>query len=140
MSADYLWHLTTTTGHGRRSYRNEVDPAVVTLVRQQLGEALAGIDVVVRDGYALTAKAVGTALVATVSGPKGTLVTIGVARKSRDAARLWQMLQSKSDAIGEMPRPPWCAVALHPAIAGDPIAATWLGDYERCLAWAWVDR
>ena len=37
------------------------------------------------------------------------------------------------------PEPPWCAVEIHPALALYPAAAEWLGDFERCVAWAWVD-
>ena len=38
------------------------------------------------------------------------------------------------------PREPWCAVALHPTLAGDLGATQWLADFERSVAWAWITR
>ena len=34
---------------------------------------------------------------------------------------------------------PACVVRLHATIAADPSTWSWLGDFERCLAWAWID-
>jgi hypothetical protein len=71
------------------------------------------------------------------------LVTIAVAAKSKVSARLWSELQrpipGSSPAAGDPPRAPWVAARLYPTLALDPDAAVWLGDFERCLAWAWIE-
>ena len=41
----------------------------------------------------------------------------------------------------QRPAEPWCAVLIHLTLAlADPSASAWLGDFERCVAWAWVHR
>lgn len=145
MSDRYIWHLTLDTGHGRRSYRDEVDDAVVSVVGQQLAEALAGIPVEVRPGYRLRGDVAGGALLATVERKDiGPLATIAVAETSLQGAKLWRLLRQPvaagSPAVGDAPRPPWCAVRLYPALARDRAAASWLGDLGRILAWAWIER
>ncbi|NNM75085.1 hypothetical protein [Enterovirga aerilata] len=144
MTDRYLWHLTLDTGHGRRSYRDEVSDAVVTTLRQQISEMLAGLPVEVLPGYRLTGTAAGGALLATVeSETAGPLATVAVAPSGRSSTRLWQELSKPAPAggvaVGEAPEPPWCAVRLYPGLGRDPDAAHWLGDFERCLAWAWIE-
>lgn len=133
-SADYIWHVTLDTGHGRRSLRNEIDAATITIVRQQIDEALAAGSAAILEGYTLTATTPAGALLATVTGNAGPLAIIGVARSSLQSAALWRRL----DAEGAPPSPPWCAVRLQAPLASDLDAAGWLGDYERCIAWAWL--
>ena len=74
--------------------------------------------------------------------PDSLLVTLGIAQRSREAAPLWQTM---ADTFGASPAArmssvPWCAVALHPTLPMFMDAVTWLGDFERCVAWAWITR
>ena len=141
----YLWHLTLDTGLGRRSERSEVGDAVVTTLSQQIAEMLDGLPVEVRPGYGLSGAAARGALLATVSGAHGPLVTVAVAPSGRSSPLLWEQLRRSAPA-GETlpedaPQPPWCAVRIYPAaLARDEDAVRWLGDFERCLAWAWIER
>lgn len=145
MTDRYLWHVTLDTGHSRRSYRNEVDDAVITLVRQQINEALSGLHVVIRPGYTLMANtAAGALLVTVIADTNAPLCTIAIARNSRQSRDLWSMLKQPVEigavATGEPPPPPWCAVRLYPGLAEHVDALAWLGDFERCVAWGWIDR
>ena len=36
------------------------------------------------------------------------------------------------------PEPPWVAAALEPSATHYRDAMAWLGDFERCLGWAWL--
>lgn len=139
----YLMHVTIDTGHGRRSYRDEVNDAVVTLLRQQIAEMLAGMPVETHPGYTLTGTSAGAALLATVTGRVGALATVAVAANGKVSMRLWEELRNPppgmTPAVGDPPQAPWCAVRLYPALKLDPEAAAWLGDFERCLAWAWIE-
>lgn len=94
-------------------------------------------------------------LVVTVYGPLGPhtpgkphggattpLVTVGVAQRSRHGQPLWESLVNAFGCADETEKPaePWCAVALHPGLSAYPDASDWLGDFERCIAWAWITR
>lgn len=76
------------------------------------------------------------------------LVSFGVAsRRSMEAKTLWESLHGlagETEVIqtdpARPPRPPWLGVLCHPALFLDPEAASWLGDFERCVAWAMLTR
>ena len=148
----YIHHLTITTGHTRKSYRNEVASDIIDTLQATLSAAIAGqLPPLPGDlsGYHLSAGAVGRCLMATVWAPPKAvpsrptpLVTIGVAARSRCAADLWGRLVESHPAPLQpaMPDAPWCAVQLQPGIMSDIGAMGWLGDFERCLAWAWLER
>jgi len=148
MSAPYITHLTLSTGHARRSPRDEVGDDTLQLLVPWLRKAAATgerlpLPVAELAQYGLIAMASDGALIATVDAGVGVpLVTIGVAQRSRQAAGLWANLASIFDVPPGLspPRAPWCAVALRPALLDHPQASEWLGDFERCLAWAWITR
>jgi hypothetical protein len=150
--ADSILHVTLNTGHARRSPRKEVSQMNVDAVALELARALRDGEADIRLGgladqpphYRLKASTAGGALVCTVLSPgEAPLVTFGVARKSLPAARLWELLTSQGDVATTAHRPertPWLAVRIEPSITGDPSALTWLADYERLVAWAWMER
>lgn len=74
--------------------------------------------------------------------PAGTiqLMTLVIPTLRRRPARLARRSRSVPLAEVECPGEPWCAVRLEPGIALYPETAHWLGDFERCLAWAWLER
>ena len=95
------------------------------------------------------------ALVVTVSAPVGRhqqgkplagrtmpLVTFGVATRSLQGAQLWASMAQAFDCKPDLQQPdtPYCAVAIHPSIAIYNGSVEWLGDFDRCLAWAWITR
>jgi hypothetical protein len=107
-------------------------------------------------GHRLVVPLCPAGLVATVFGDRGPLVTIGVAATLADADAIWpgleQLYRSITDrsplALADFretrcpDRLPWCGVVLLPPLLlpPHPPALKWLGDFERCLAWAWLDR
>lgn len=156
----YLNHITLSTGHTRRSDRADVVPAATQLLADWLPGIVDsgqihplpvpplshfGAQVFVQDG----------ALVVTVSAPVGPhqqgrphagqtmpLVTFGVATRSRQGPPLWSMLTGAFDAVKGLKQPgaPYCAVAVHPSMAAYAGPTDWCGDFERCVAWAWITR
>lgn len=143
----YISHITMQTGHVSRIERGDVSGETLARVRPWLSaliESGASIPLPVQalgTDYSAHASAENGALVVTVSAASGLpLVTMGVAARSRHAVKLWDGLVGLSKAEGvERPSAPWCAVMLWPALAAHDDAAAWLGDLERCIAWAWCN-
>ena len=67
---------------------------------------------------------------------------MGIAQRSREAAQLWDYLINAFGAhpSAKMPSVPWCATSPHEPLAVLRDALDWLGDFERCVAWAWITR
>lgn len=156
----YLNHITLNTGHLARTSRTDVAPAVTQLLAGWLpGTINSGkthplpapelshfsAQMFVQDG----------ALVVTVSAPVGPhppgkphagrtmpLVTFGVAQRSRQGAPLWRMLVGAFGSMAGLQQAgtPYCAVAIHPSMPIYKGPTEWLGDFERCVAWAWITR
>lgn len=146
----YLHHVTLTTGHVRRSPRAEVSDEAVAFCADLIARAVAGHATVPLPtaGYSLGAAASSRCLTATVwadGPPSECIATIGVAAHSRCGAGLWRALHRYGTTPivtdpEQCPPEPWCAAALEGAIIQHPDATEWLGDFERCLAWAWLAR
>lgn len=147
----YLQHITLDTGHVARSPRSGVDDAIVTLVRQMIDEALAGLSPEVQPGYTIKAASEGGSLMVSVyAGADNPICTIGVALDTAQSDTLWPLLRDLEGlaTIGadpslrppkHPPDPPWCAVRLNPGLIEVRDATLWLGDFERCVAWAWIE-
>jgi hypothetical protein len=157
----YIQHITLTTGDTRRSYRDEVaDEVVEALSTTLLPEAL-----VERDpgefgpqipGMTLYLAAVARGrcgLVASVVMPltEGSdrpfvpVLIFGVAAEARCSRKVWDLLHMPGSYYvtdpETPPAPPWCAARLESvaSILGRQTLMM-LGDFERCLAWAWLGR
>lgn len=101
-------------------------------------------------GYHCATTIADDAMLATVFHDRRPLVTFGVATNDAVAEELWPALESQYLQLGDMPgiraadfaapaRPlhvPWCAAM---AIFATPEEALWIADFERCLAWAWIE-
>ncbi|QIG80090.1 hypothetical protein [Stakelama tenebrarum] len=143
----YLNHLTLNTGHLRRSYRSEVNPSALAHTRDLLADAIeAGGDIAMPvDRYRLHVEPFGSrrAALCTVSRAAAPIMSMGVA--ARPARALWgqliamrHRLQLDGPELAE-PDAPWCAALLLPPSDDDHGAMAWLGDLERCAAWAWIE-
>ena len=143
----YLNHLTLNTGHIRRSSRGDVAPEAISHTRDLLADAIfAGAPIAMPvPGYCLQVEPFGSrrSMLATVSRGTDPLLSIGVA--ARATVAMWgQMLALQHQVWPDLPAldqpsAPWCAALLLPALAHDHGAASWLGDFEQCAAWAWLD-
>ena len=148
----YIRHVTLTTGHTRDSLPGEVSDDVLATVGVMIDRIVADdtetVPIPGFPGYSLGGKASSKCLAATVwadGPPSEVIATIGVATHSRCGATLWRGLHDWGTAPvvtdpDRCPPEPWVAAALEGPIAQHPGATTWLGDFERCLAWAWVVR
>jgi hypothetical protein len=147
----YIHHVTLTTGHVRQILPDEVSDEAVAAVLTLIERATAGNETVplpALPGYSLGAQASSKCLVVTVwadGPPSECICTIGIAAHSRCGAGLWRALHTWGTAPvvtdpDRCPPEPWVAAALDGAIVQHMDATEWLGDFERCLAWAWCTR
>lgn len=156
-----LHHVTLTTGHVRRSPRDEVSDETVAELWPLVVDLITGEGVAPRTRkvpgfpkYQIQCLTYHGPPLFRVYGPipdkvpKGgldlpCLVTFGVVVEPGDGAEgLWRnvwVLGHLDELHGEPPdlpdELPWCAVALDAGLAKDHDAAKWLGDFERSIAW-----
>jgi hypothetical protein len=129
-----LNHYTITSGHNRVSPRSEVGDEILRVLAPLLrsGEhQMPGFP-----GYIVRVTIAQSALAATVYRSGAPIATVIVCPD--DAA-----LQDAVRATGAKPTfaltAPAALVEVHPTAGGDT-ALSWLGDFERCLALAWIER
>lgn len=156
----YLHTITTNTGQQLRIDREAVSDSALATVRPWLLELLSTgrrqpLPVPPLCHYSAAAfRHESGGLVATLYGPNGPhqpgtpalagdgmpIVTIGIAQRSRHGADLWAMLTANLPTHPKAirPRPPWCALAAHPAMLYYPDTAHWASDFAQCLAWSWL--
>lgn len=151
-----LAHVTLDTGHTRRSLRAEAREGSVALLRASLARALLSsgtlAPVPCRDGYAYLATIERAGLLVTLVRGTGEspspIVTFGVAVDD-SYADLWALLHRKRgglpDAVhqtepSDPPPPPWLAVRMEVGATSVPPAdLLWMADFERTMAWAWLE-
>lgn len=155
----YINHITLQTGHTRRSDRAEVSGETLARVGPWLAALVesgqpAPLPVSGLADYTGHATVLDGALIVTISGPAPTdgpmagksppLISMGVAQRSRHGAALWPLMTGTvmppAKPSVQRPGEPWAAVAIWPTAALYPESAQWLGDLERCIAWAWMER
>ena len=144
----YLNHVTLSTGHNRRSPRSEVGPHVIAWLRPWVDKLLsAGAILPLPEPslarYSASAHTEQGGLVMTVYAGADALVTMAVAERSRQSAQLWAYMQAQHGPVAAgiaTPDAPWLAVALRLGLGQHMDANRWLGDFERCIAWAWITR
>lgn len=158
MKSPYLDHITLTTGHSRKSARAEVPLQALHAASSVIHQAQA-TDAVIPlpsglSDYGIRASAKGNALRVTVFALNTAstdllkqvdaipLVTFGVGHDNRDGIALWNDLIAEYGAHPSVRYPyhMWCAAVLHLGVITDPEAAMWIGDFERCAAWAWIAK
>lgn len=150
-----LPHITLDTGHVRQSPRSEVGDETLATLRASLAMALeqprSRIPVPMQPGYSYGVTAEHGCLLVTIYGTvqatPAPVVTFGVAAPGSDAGGLWRILHDDRGGlegvayrtdIRRPPRPPWVAARMEFA-AGLVPPTLWLADFERCIAWAWLE-
>ena len=141
---NYLTYATASTGHSRRSYRSEVADDVVAAVKSWLPDLMAGQQRgVLDDRYAArqewgNGKSIGFVVSRLDAQMRPVeIVKIAVCRHSKRAVPAWRFVEGK----GAPPRVPFVASGLlyDNVEASDLMALPVIADFERCLAWAWLE-
>lgn len=145
-------HLTVNSGHSRHSPRSEVSDGALAACRSLLAPGAHAVPGIPGD-YSLkvTESPAGTWFGTVFRSRWHPLVSIAVAASDYFATGLWQEIERQYLRVTEMPgfrsadfaaphqpeSTPWCAVIV---MLATPSEALWLGDFERCLAWAFLDE
>lgn len=145
-------HYTLNTGHSRTSPRDEVAADVIARMAQfvQVGEHNLGGFHQSFAGYRIVVPESPGGLIATLCKGQAPILTLGAATTADEAAIVWPALESLYFQVTESPvmrvadfaasrQPaslPWLAVALN----SPHLCPSWAGDFERCLAWAWINQ
>jgi hypothetical protein len=138
----HIWHVNLQTNKSYRSHRADVTDAAVETLRP-LVAADGEFDIPNIDGRKLWVTRSGKLLLATVQA-ETPICTIAVAAQTVGADRLWQMLHeniklaTRADYLP--PDNPWAAIRTEIGLADHPADIEWLSDFERCLAWTWLEK
>jgi hypothetical protein len=147
-----MMHYTLNTGHNRVSPRSEIFEGVLPRMAPLLAVGVHGLgelDEVFAD-YRLVVPHAETGYFAMLYFADRPLLSLAVAATAEDEAIVWPALEGLYLKVTEAPglrtagfqaphRPPslpWVAVALVDPLNVPP----WAEDFERCLAWAFVER
>lgn len=138
-----MLHLTLNTGHVRESPRSEVGDDVIDMLRPLVRTT--GGPLPHSPGYAAQITRAGRDAMYTISrvidDEAAPLVTCGLAVD--DPETVWHALVrcTGGRVQAEMPSAtPWLGIVIHPVTLLAPAALSWLGDAERCIAWALIEE
>ena len=140
----FLTHATVDTGHSKRSYRNEVDDEIVEQLKTWLPDLFAGkLRGVIDDYYAVrcdwhNSKSVGFTVSRMDAEMQATeIVKFSVCRHSKRAKPSWEFVGGK----GTPPPVPFVSATIYSnnLIVDDLASIATIADFERCLAWAWME-
>ena len=151
--ARYFNHVTLNTGHSRRSYRHEVGDQAIEALGPILRDLLSGGRPTiphVPTPCTLTGLQHRQCFLVTVFGPphgadEVPILTLGVGLEPHCAQEIWTELHKHpitplTTSAAEPPKTPWLAAKVEVGGAQYLETMDWLGDFGRCLAWAWIEN
>jgi hypothetical protein len=144
-----LIHYTLNTGHSSPSPRSSFSDRILRDFSRFLRNGTHPLPQI--PSYTCRVTLDGDVLLAAVYQGDRQCVTFGVAPNDDAATALWPLLERLYLNLGDLPglrsadlavphapfTTPWCAVISWAATTSE---LRWLGDFERCLAWGWVEE
>jgi hypothetical protein len=153
-----LQHITFQTGQARATQRSEVDPVFLKQLAKMVRdcdragsvEAPTPSGLMVLNKIGLPGESRDVACWSLKRPDDAPLMTQALALKKEQGDALWRELHGSLGQIepkfvtpaNRPPTEPWLGVALHLPLLlweGEWKPLEWLGDFERCVAWAWID-
>jgi hypothetical protein len=148
-----LHHVTLNSGHVRaNSPRSEVRASTIDRLLPIMDAALdpdmTAVVPLTGGRFRLSASCGGETLLVVllgmVAGQWIPVMMMGVSPEtSEDAAGLWLLLHAEGADLSthpdSVPPSPWCAVRMLPGALLFPKVMRELGDFERCIAWTWIE-
>lgn len=140
----YIYHITTNTGHARKSPRSEVSKYTAALLKPWIEEMIRGkLRAIVNERYFCRVVQHNSKMIELVISRLNDnfkqidLVRFVICNHSRKKIFAWNLVGGKGDA----PNVPFCAVQLLTEnFEQDDFPYTLIfADFERCIAWGWLD-
>lgn len=135
-----IFHVTLQTGQWSRSYRQDVSDTTIATLRPLVGadgdHEIPGVS-----ARKLRVTRSGRLLLATILA-QTSICTLAIADRSVGAGKLWEMIHEGTRTATDPARPPaapWCAARLEPGLVSCPQDVAWLTDFQRCLAWTFLE-
>jgi hypothetical protein len=135
-----ILHVTLQTGRWSRSHRQDVSDSTIATLRPLVGangeHEIPGIF-----ARKLRVTRTGRLLLATILA-ETSICTLAIADRSVGADKLWEMIHERTKTATDPGRPPpapWCAARHEPGFVACPEDAAWLPDFQRCLAWTFLE-
>lgn len=144
MTEKYIWHVTTSTFHTRKSLRSEITEDIATLLKPWLENMLNGeLQEIVKGRYFCRIGQYNGKMIEfiisrlTIDFQQTNVIRFVVCNHSRKKKFAWDLVDGK----GEVPEAPFCAAQLlmENFIPEDLAYLPVFADFERCIAWAWLD-
>ena len=140
----YIYHITTITGHVRKSPRSEISPDTVNILRPWIKDLLNGqLRAIFDTKYTCRTEMKDSKMCEFVISKINEnfkhmdLIRFVVCRNSQRKASAWALVGGQ----GDPPDVPFCAVQLiNDNIQPEDLQHFGLfADFERCIAWSWLD-
>jgi len=134
-------HYTIEANHIRHASRSEVSDDLLASLKPLLSNGRHVLPVI--DGYSVDSSVCGSILAATICSernPFGEALPLVTAYVCEDESGLASVLRVTGARNHPELRAPCVVATMHPTAMTDKKAMGWMGDFERCLAWAWLER
>lgn len=144
MTEKYIYHVTTTTRHTRKSPRSEVPKETTALLKPWLEDMIKGkLREIIKTRYSCRIGKYNGKMIEfiisrlTTDFKQTDVIRFVVCNHSRQKNIAWALVNGK----GDVPNVPFCAVQLlmDNFIPEDFAYLPAFADFERCIAWAWLD-
>lgn len=144
MAEKYIWHVTTTTGHVRKSPRSEISADTTALLRPWVEDMIKGESLGIADTYysCRAGKHSGKMIEFIISRSSGNfkqtdLIRFVVCSHSRKKNVAWALVGGVNNA----PEAPFCAVQIltDNMTTEDMSYIPMFADFECDIAWAWLE-
>lgn len=142
-----LWHYSINTGHGIWSPRSEVADDIIDLLQPLIEPGEHNMPM---EGYRLSVPKTERGLLCTMFAKDRPVMSMIVAASAEDLDHLWPTMQEMYHKVTEVPalrsldyiagsKPDKLPTCIAWPMFATPQEAMWLGDFERCLAWTFLE-
>ena len=144
MKEKYIWHVTTTTGHVRKSPRSEISEETINILKPWVKDMLEGkLRGIMDTHYSCRCEQHSSKMIEFVISrlsddfKQTDLVRFIICNHSRRKRVAWAWV----GGLGDAPEVPFCAAQLltDNVIPEDFNYIPVFADFERCIAWTWLD-
>lgn len=145
METKFINHYTVNTNHLRESPRSEVTKEALEFCTEILNTMLTGKSADIVDSYKIHGTIEKNYCLAVIfkatDKNKTPLIKIGITNNENEAKTVWLAIANNDDLpITNLPSTPFVIARITDHGISDFELLQWVGDFERVLAWAWIEK